>query len=67
MAGRAIHRSEKLPSLIREGSIDAEFHLTEEWIEAERKIYDFMTELNPENQNYLEEGFPQPRFEVVEP
>ena len=42
-------------------------YLTEEWIEAERKIYDFMTELNPENQNYLEEGFPQPRFEVVEP
>jgi hypothetical protein len=25
-----------------------------------------MTELNPDNQNYLEPGFEQPRFEVVE-
>jgi hypothetical protein len=40
-------------------------YLTEEWVESERAIWDFMTELNPENQNYLEPGFEQPRFEVV--
>lgn len=40
-------------------------YFTDEWVEAERKIWDFMTELNPENQNYLEPGFPQPRFEVI--
>ena len=41
-------------------------YLTEEWVESERAIWDFMTELNPDNQNYLEPGFEQPRFEVVE-
>jgi hypothetical protein len=41
-------------------------YLTEEWVESERAIWDFMTELNPENQNYLEPGFEQPRFEVIE-
>lgn len=42
-------------------------YLTDDWIEAETKIWDFMTELNPENQNYLEPGFDQPRFEAVPP
>lgn len=42
-------------------------YLDEEWVEAETKIWDFMTELNPENQNYLEPGFSQPRFEIVAP
>jgi ABC-type nitrate/sulfonate/bicarbonate transport system substrate-binding protein len=41
-------------------------YLTEEWIESERAIWDFMTDLNPDNQNYLEPGFEQPRFEAVE-
>ncbi|HVR79807.1 MAG TPA: PhnD/SsuA/transferrin family substrate-binding protein [Acidimicrobiia bacterium] len=41
-------------------------YLTDEWVESERAIFDFMTALNPENQNYLEPGFEQPRFEVVE-
>ncbi len=40
-------------------------YFTDEWVEAERKIWDFMTELNPENENYLPPGFPQPRFEVI--
>ena len=40
-------------------------YLTDEWIEAERKIWDFMTNLNPDNDNYLEPGFEQPRFEAV--
>jgi hypothetical protein len=40
-------------------------YFTEEWVEAERAIWDFMVDLHPDNQNKLEEGFPQPRFEVV--
>ncbi|MGH8951166.1 MAG: ABC transporter substrate-binding protein [Acidimicrobiia bacterium] len=40
-------------------------YLTEDWIEAERAIWDFMVDLHPDNQNKLEEGFPQPRFEAV--
>jgi len=40
-------------------------YLTEEWVEAERAIWDFMVDLHPDNQNKLEEGFPQPRFEVI--
>jgi hypothetical protein len=40
-------------------------YLTEEWIESEKAIWDFMVDLHPDNQNKLEEGFPQPRFEVV--
>ena len=42
-------------------------YLDADWVEAERAIWDFMTELNPDNDNYLEPGFDQPRFEVVEP
>jgi hypothetical protein len=40
-------------------------YFTEDWVEAERAIWDFMIDLHPDNQNKLEEGFPQPRFEVV--
>ncbi len=40
-------------------------YLDEAWVEAERKIWDFMTELNPDNDNYLEPGFEQPRLEIV--
>lgn len=42
-------------------------YLDAEWIEAERAIWDFMTNLNPENDNYLPPDFAQPRFEVVNP
>ena len=42
-------------------------YLTEEWVESERAIFDFMTDLHEDNQNRLEPGFEQPRFEVVEP
>ncbi len=42
-------------------------YLDDDWIEAEQAIWDFMTELHPDNPNRLEEGFPTPRFEVVEP
>ncbi|MDP3984266.1 MAG: ABC transporter substrate-binding protein [Acidimicrobiia bacterium] len=40
-------------------------YFTDEWVQSERKIWDFMTELHPDNQNYLEPGFAQPRFEVI--
>ncbi len=40
-------------------------YMTEEWIESERAIWDFMTELHPDNQNKLEPGFEQPRFEAI--
>lgn len=42
-------------------------YLTEDWVEAERAIWDFMTELHPDNPNTLASGFDQPRFEIVEP
>ena len=42
-------------------------YLDQEWVDAETQIYDFMTQLHPDNQNRLEEGFEQPRFEIVEP
>jgi ABC-type nitrate/sulfonate/bicarbonate transport system substrate-binding protein len=41
-------------------------YFTDEWVEAEQAIWDFQTELNPDNDNYLEEGFDAPRFEVIE-
>jgi len=41
-------------------------YLDEDWVESERAIWDFMTELNPENDNYLEPGFEQPEFLVIE-
>ncbi len=40
---------------------------SEEWIESELAIYDFMTQLNPDNQNYLEPGFETPEFIVIDP
>lgn len=42
-------------------------YLTQEWIDAEIKVWDFQSNLNPENPNYVEAGFEPPRFEVVEP
>ena len=40
-------------------------YFTDEWVEAEQAIWDFQTELNPDNANYVEAGFDAPRFEVV--
>lgn len=42
-------------------------YLDADWVEAERKIWDFMSNLNPENPNYLPPDFEQPRFEIVAP
>jgi ABC-type nitrate/sulfonate/bicarbonate transport system substrate-binding protein len=42
-------------------------YLDQEWIDAETQIYDFMTELHPDNQNTLSPDFEQPRFEIIEP
>jgi hypothetical protein len=42
-------------------------YLTEEWIEAEKAIWDFMVDLDEGNQNKLDPDFPDPRFEIVEP
>jgi ABC-type nitrate/sulfonate/bicarbonate transport system substrate-binding protein len=42
-------------------------YLTEEWIESEKRVWEFQSNLNPDNPNYVEPGFPEPRFEVVEP
>jgi hypothetical protein len=41
-------------------------YLTEDWVEAERAIWDFQVSLNPDNPNVLEAGFEQPRIEVIE-
>ncbi len=41
-------------------------YFTDEWVEAERQIWDFMVDLHPDNVNKLDEDFPQPRFEVIE-
>ncbi len=40
-------------------------YFTDEWVEAEQAIWDFQTELNPDNANYVEAGFEKPRFEVI--
>jgi ABC-type nitrate/sulfonate/bicarbonate transport system substrate-binding protein len=40
-------------------------YMTEEWVESEQAIWDFMTELHPDNANYLESGFEEPRFEPI--
>ena len=42
-------------------------YLDQEWIEEEVKIYEFMTNLHPDNPNKLSEDYPMPRFEVIEP
>lgn len=42
-------------------------YLNEEWIEAEVKVYDFMTNLVDENPNSLPDDYPMPRFEAVPP
>jgi hypothetical protein len=41
-------------------------YLTEDWIEAEKQIWQFMIDLHPDNQNRLEPDFEDPRFEAIE-
>ncbi len=40
-------------------------YFTDEWVEAEQAIWDFQTELNEADANYLAPGFDAPRFEVI--
>ncbi len=40
-------------------------YLDDEWVTSERKIWDFMSNLNPDNENYLPPDFEQPRFEII--
>jgi ABC-type nitrate/sulfonate/bicarbonate transport system substrate-binding protein len=40
-------------------------YFTDEWVEAERAIWDFQVGLHEDNPNKLAEGFTQPRLEVV--
>ncbi|HEY7468488.1 MAG TPA: ABC transporter substrate-binding protein [Acidimicrobiia bacterium] len=40
-------------------------YLTQEWVDAEKAIWDFMVDLHPDNQNKLNEDFPDARFEIV--
>lgn len=47
--------------------VDSVYLESQEWIDSEQAIYDFMSELNPENQNYLDPDFERPEFIVVEP
>jgi hypothetical protein len=42
-------------------------YLDQDWVDAETKIWDFMTELPSENPNSLPKDFPKPRFEIVAP
>jgi hypothetical protein len=42
-------------------------YLSEDWVEAEKAIWQFMVDLHPDNQNRLEPDFPDPRFEVIAP
>ena len=42
-------------------------YLDPEWVDNEVAIYDFMTELHPDNPNGLPAGYPAPRYEVVAP
>ena len=42
-------------------------YLDQGWIDAEVKIWDLMSQLDPKNANYLAPGAPTPRFDVIEP
>ncbi len=41
--------------------------MTEDWIETETQIWSLMKKLNPDNDNYLDDDAPEPRFEALEP
>lgn len=42
-------------------------YLDEEWVEAETQVWELMSDLNPDNENYIDPDFDQPRFEVIAP
>lgn len=42
-------------------------YLDEEWIEAETQVWDLMSNLDPDNANYLDPDAPAPRFEALGP
>ncbi len=42
-------------------------YLDQEWVDSEVAIYDFMTELHPDNPNILPSDYPAPRYEIVAP
>jgi len=41
-------------------------YMTQDWVDAEIAVWPFMTELHPDNQNRIEAGFDEPRFDVIE-
>ena len=42
-------------------------YLDEEWIDAETRVWELMSNLNPDNENYIEPDFEAPRFEAITP
>ena len=40
-------------------------YFTDEWVESELKIYEFMVDLHEDNVNRLNEDYPEPRYEVI--
>jgi hypothetical protein len=47
--------------------VDSVYLESDEWIEAEQAIWDFMSNLNPDNENYLDPDFDRPEFIVIDP
>jgi ABC-type nitrate/sulfonate/bicarbonate transport system substrate-binding protein len=47
--------------------VDSVYLESQDWIDNEQAIWDFMTELNPDNANYLEPGFEKAEFIVIAP
>lgn len=47
--------------------VDSVYLESQEWIDSEQAIWDFMSNLNPENENYLDPDFDRPEFIVTEP
>jgi ABC-type nitrate/sulfonate/bicarbonate transport system substrate-binding protein len=46
--------------------VDSVYLESQEWIDSEQAVWDFMSNLNPENQNYLDPDFDRPEFIVIE-
>lgn len=42
-------------------------YLSQDWVDEEVKIYEYMVDLHPDNPNKLPEDYPMPRFEIIEP
>lgn len=61
---------EYMQEFIAEGENDwfvDDVYLTEEWIEAETRVWEYMSELHEDDPNYLAPDAPAPRFEAIEP